>query len=514
MPPVANPNPYLTSNWPDRSKVKVTKSFNEPGIRGVGRGGGNIRISMIRTRETDLTPYSTYDLTYTTGTYTTFGLGDASYSLKEIVFSGRYGLMPVGIGTDEYVIKRLWSPVLYNATSPSTTLPKLFYNTSDINASLGTGWKWYLQSRSKYSAISQSTMEAWYSSTVGAGAIDFDLTKDDKLETNPDKNGNLEIPGVGTVNVGNLSSKDPFAIPGIIIGVITTTLLGQGYTQAQIDEYFKTRVLPTRPGNKNGPRPPTSNSSKNPVISLVDYGEATVSVRTNNGYSSIPPRTPETRPFIIQRFTDTDGNPVERKFIFPYTPQTISYTPGGSEWNEIPRSTDSPLVEWNAWSLTKVQMSFIVAGTRIETNGKINTEVPDGINVDVEDDLQMLRAMATLPLPVTIFGLDSIFDLQLRQASVTAVPSEWAISDLSITAKRRTNTTPSLISVAQVSLSLIEYPIEKQSLYRLPKLKIPGAPPPPTTPGGGTPGNPDLWSPILQDSVWGSIVAPTPTVTE
>ena len=153
-------------------------------------------------------------------------------------------------------------------------------------------------------------------------------------------------------------------------------------------------------------------------------------------------------------------------------------------------------------------MSFIVAGKRDESG----VMVPDGINEDVEDELQMLRAMATLPFPVTIFGLDDIFDLQLRQAAITGIPTEWAITDLSITAKRRTTFSPSLISVAQVSLSLTEYPIEKQNIYRLPKLKIPGTPPPPPNPGGGNPSGPDLWTPILQPSVRDSIVLPTATV--
>jgi len=507
MPPVVNPNPYLTSNWPDKSKVKVTKSFNEPGIRNVGRSGSNIRISMIRPRETDLTPYSTYDLTYTTGTYTSFGLGDASYSLKEIVFSGRYGLMPVGVGTDEYVIKRLWSPVLYNATSPSTTLPKLFYNTSDINASLGTGWKWYLQSRSPYSAISRETMEAWYS---GSGLIISVGPRDDKdeepLQSSPDNKGIIEVPGIdGGIYVGALSSADPYVLTAQINRGITVSLLLKGYTQAQIDEYFKTRKLPTRPGNNSITGSGTSETT--PTLSFVDYGEATVSVKTSNGYSEIPQRTLENKPYIFQRYTDSKGDLYERKFAFTHIPQTISYTPGGSEWNEIPRSTDSPLVEWNSWNLTKVQMSFIVAGKRNESG----VAVPDGIDIDVEDELQLLRAMATLPFPVTIFGLDDIFDLQLRQASITGVPSEWAITDLSITAKRRTTFSPSLISVAQVNLSLTEYPIEKQNIYRLPKLRIPGTPPPPPNPGGGNPSGPNLWTPILQPSVRDSIVPPTAT---
>lgn len=507
MPPVVNPNPYLTSNWPDKSKVIVEKRFQDPGVRGagVGSGGGSMRVSMIVTKQQDAARYSTADINYDVNYYTTFAYKNSPYSVKELVFSGTYGLMPVGVGTDEYVIKRLWSPVLYNATSPSTTLPKLFYCTSDINASLGTGWKWYLQSRSPYSAISRATMEAWYSGSgliISAGPRD---DKDEELDTNPNKQGYIEVPGVGTIYVGALSSTNPYALTALINRGITNLLLYKGYTQAQIDEYFKTRKLPTQPGNNSITGSGTSEST--PTLSFVDYGEATVSVKTSNGYSEIPQRTLENKPYIFQRYTDGKGDLYERKFAFTHIPQTISYTPGGSEWNEIPRSTDSPLVEWNSWNLTKVQMSFIIAGKRKESGG----EVPDGIDIDVEDELQLLRAMATLPFPVTIFGLDDIFDLQLRQASITGVPSEWAITDLSITAKRRTTFTPSLISVAQVSLSLTEYPIEKQNIYRLPKLKIPGTPPPPPNPGGGNPSGPDLWTPILQPSVRDSIVLPTAT---
>ena len=308
------------------------------------------------------------------------------------------------------------------------------------------------------------------------------------------------------VYIGVLSTSDPYAVAASITGGIRNHLLFKGYTQAQIDEYFKTGKVPTLPGNKSITGPGASVPT--PPLKFVDYGEATVSVKTSNGYSQIPQRTLENKPYIFQRYTDSTGDLYERKFVFTHIPQTISYTPGGSEWNEVPRSTDSPLVEWNSWSLTKVQMSFIVGGRRNEPGGAV---VPDGIDVDVEDELQLLRAMASLPFPITVFGLDDIFDLQLRQASITGVPSEWAITDLSIAAKRRTTFTPSLISVAQVNLSLTEYPIEKQNIYRLPKLRIPGIPPPPPNPGGDNPSGPDLWTPILQPSVRDSLVLPKAT---
>jgi hypothetical protein len=495
MPPIAN-------NWPDKSTVvgDVKVVYDEPGV---GLSAGKLRINTswyVKAHRNDAAYYD----------YLTFNnLGGVERQVMELVFSGMYGLFPVGIRTNQYVIKRLWSIVLVGETSPAPRLPKVFRSSPDMNASWKKGWRTYDLVESPYVAATSSYMNTWRYGGLGITKLEYG-TNQDTLDTNPENNGIIEIPGIGIIFAGNLTSKDPFAVAASIQGGIMNNLLSKGYSQAQIDEYFKTGKLPTKPGNNNGPKPPASDSSNTPVISLVDYGEATVSVKTSNGYSSIPARTPETRPYILQRFTDAAGVVSEKKFIFNHIPQTISYTPGGSEWNEIPRSTDSPLVEWNAWSLTKVQMSFIVSGMRLEPGGQI---VPDGINVDIEDELQMLRAMATLPLPVTIFGLDSIFDLQLRQAAVTAIPSEWAITDLSITAKRRTSFTPSLISVAQVSLSLVEYPIERQNLYRMPKLKIVGSNTP-TIPGGGTtPGNPNLWTPILQPSVRDSIVTPTPTVT-
>ena len=502
--------PPITNNWPQPGTVKDVKVvYDEPGI---GMRAGKLRINTQYSPGRDLVGTSRDE----DATYLTFSPGGVKRQVMELVFSGMYGLFPVGVGTDEYVIKRLWSIVLVGETQPAARLPKVFRASPTMNASWDANWRTADLTDSPYLAKTSSAMNVWLSTAKGRAEGDknpyagLGPGATEELPSNPNNLGFIEVPGVGSVYVGALSNSDPYALSAQIRGGITVTLRLKGYTQAQIDEYFKTGKVPTRPGNKSITGSGKSDST--PALSFVDYGEATVSVKTSNGYSAIPQRVKENKPYIFQRYTDGKGDLYERKFVFPYVPQTISYTPGGSEWNEVPRSTDSPLVEWNSWSLTKVQMSFIVAGKRNETNGKTNTEVPDGINEDVEDELQMLRAMATLPFPVTIFGLDDIFDLQLRQAAITGIPTEWAITDLSITAKRRTTFSPSLISVAQVSLSLTEYPIEKQNIYRLPKLKIPGTPPPPPNPGGGNPSGPNLWTPILQPSVRDSIVLPTATV--
>ena len=490
--------PPVTNIWPPKNTVKDVKVvYDEPGI---GMRAGKLRINTSRWVKEWRNVDAHYD-------YLTFSPGGVERQVQELVFSGMYGLFPVGVGTDEYVIKRLWSIVLAGETQPAARLPKVFRASPTMNASWKAGWRTADLTDSPYSAKTLSAMTAWRTDTgITTTTYGTGDGGEEPLPSSPDSKGIIEIPGIGPVYVGALSSADPYALTAQINRGITVTLLLKGYTQAQIDEYFKTRKLPTLLGNKSITGSGKSDST--PALSFVDYGEATVSVKTSNGYSVIPQRVKENKPYIFQRYTDGKGDLYERKFVFPYVPQTISYTPGGSEWNEVPRSTDSPLVEWNSWSLTKVQMSFIVAGKRDESG----VMVPDGINEDVEDELQMLRAMATLPFPVTIFGLDDIFDLQLRQAAITGIPTEWAITDLSITAKRRTTFSPSLISVAQVSLSLTEYPIEKQNIYRLPKLKIPGTPPPPPNPGGGNPSGPDLWTPILQPSVRDSIVLPTATV--
>jgi len=207
------------------------------------------------------------------------------------------------------------------------------------------------------------------------------------------------------------------------------------------------------------------------------------------------------KPHLRQAYTDASGERVEESFYFDYVPSTISYTLGGSSWNEIPRTLGEPLIEWQSYGLSRVQMTFLIAGQRSVNNGQGNSFVPDGLNIDIEDRIQLLRRIATRPSPIVVYGLDDIFNIQLQQSQTTGAPCAWAISDLGITAKRRTEGPPSLISVAQVNISLIELPVERSVAYKLNPLPLQTTTPAPGSTAGRTPIRPDLWTEYLSKPI-------------
>lgn len=203
------------------------------------------------------------------------------------------------------------------------------------------------------------------------------------------------------------------------------------------------------------------------------------------------------KPHLRQAYSNSDGERVEDAFYFDYVPSTISYTLGGSSWNEIPRTYGDPLIEWQSYGLTRVQFTFLIAGQRLVNGGQSNSYVPDGLDVDIEDRIQLLRRMATRTSPVVVYGLDDIFNIQLQRAQFTGEPCSWAISDLAITAKRRTEGPPTLISVAQVNMSLIELPIEYSVAFKLKPLTLQVTTPSPSATSARNPIRPDLWTEYL-----------------
>lgn len=456
------------TSWPAGSSANsVEKRFNEPGSI-----TGNSRINMLNNQGTGTMFY-------------TSGNSSVGISAKELLFSGKYGLFRIGQTngqTNRYVVKRLWTIIRQSTNQSDANLPLVYYNTTDINASLGIGWKWYLKSRTPYNAVSADFMNTWYANSEKAQEV---------IVSKPLIALNLPI----DTNTG----VDFIAITNALVA----TLLAAGHSQKEIDRYLGTNKEVKQPGNKVT----AADENKTEPGKFVDYGEPTISIKTSIGYVKINPTSSanDNRPYMIQEYKVGEETKTN-KFYFTYIPQTISYTPGGSQWNEIPRSTDAPLAEWSEWSLTKVQMTFLIAGKRTENAGTPSAiNVPDGLDIDIENQLLKLRKMATVPYPVSIFNLDTIFNLQLREARIKRVASEWAITDLSIKSKRRTSGSPSKISVAEISLSLTEYPIERQELYNLPRFKIPNIPVPKKPGTGGGNNRPELLTPILTPSVWGSL---------
>jgi len=211
-------------------------------------------------------------------------------------------------------------------------------------------------------------------------------------------------------------------------------------------------------------------------------GEQRIVVRAPFGYIQ-PTAQTEERPSLIQYYplaenllpisspapsTATQNYAIE-KFVFPYIPNNIQYQGSGSEWVEIPRSGDFPIVEWSRWQLLKISMEFLIANNRIEDQ-QSGRSVPDGIFFSVHEQIETLRRMSQRPYPISVLNLDHFFKIGLRRAQTTGKPLEFVISDFSFSATRRSRssdvTQDSEITAATCRLTLQEIPIESTSVVK------------------------------------------------
>ena len=219
--------------------------------------------------------------------------------------------------------------------------------------------------------------------------------------------------------------------------------------------------------------------------------ETKIVVRMPKGYAP-PFSTAGTKPRMTQRQLDlTDSGQaigtVTDTFIFPYIPQNIRYSDIGSNWQEVPRAMNTSFVDWAGYKLMKVSMDFLVSAQYIpsikDKDGKViaqGTAVSDGLMNSVTNELNMLRRMATNKFPVTLEGFDDILQIQMARSRFEQPRGlQFVIQDLNITAGRRTidettglATTPSLISAAQVSITLQEIPVETVTIVKLPPLEL------------------------------------------
>jgi hypothetical protein len=260
-----------------------------------------------------------------------------------------------------------------------------------------------------------------------------------------------------------------------------------------------TRTGPNRPGGKwvvgpDGKKiylPPGLDFSGFKQPPPAPKPETKIVVRMPKGYAP-PFSTAGTKPRMTQRQLDlTDSGQaigtVTDTFIFPYIPQNIRYSDIGSAWQEVPRAMNTSFVDWAGYKLMKVSMDFLVSAQYIPNiknkDGKVivqGTAVSDGLMTSVTNELNMLRRMATNKFPVTLEGFDDILQIQMARSRFEQPRGlQFVIQDLNITAGRRTidattglATTPSLISAAQVSITLQEIPVETVTIVKLPPLEL------------------------------------------
>ena len=207
----------------------------------------------------------------------------------------------------------------------------------------------------------------------------------------------------------------------------------------------------------------------------------TVSVRNNfsgnGGYVSPAARDSSSAPQMVQQYRlPPDNTPVTLRHIFRFAPNQINYASLGSNWIDIERSGNTPLVDWAGYKLMQVSFSFLVAGDD-DANFDSPVSPENRINIGIDEKLLELRQMATAPYPVTLLGFDEMLKSQMRFPFDGGKGVEFVITDFSISSTYRT--AAGEINRAQCEITLREIPIETIDLVDFPPLIFPNIQPVP-----------------------------------
>ena len=184
------------------------------------------------------------------------------------------------------------------------------------------------------------------------------------------------------------------------------------------------------------------------------------------------------------RAPDGDYSLTPDRFQFRYYPNNVSYTDLGANWTEVDRVNNSPFVDFRNFKLMKISFEFVVGD---------NTN----LMTSCDDELKMLRQMATRPESVIFLGMDKMFTEQLIYPSWTGGSGiEFAIVDLTINSVQRVQQPPDAnsassprgeIARATCNITMQELPLEGPNLMVMPRLVDIAAPAPGTpTPPAGT----------------------------
>lgn len=167
------------------------------------------------------------------------------------------------------------------------------------------------------------------------------------------------------------------------------------------------------------------------------------------------------------------------KFVFPFTPISVTYSDLSPEYSEVERPGNQPFVELKSFRLMKVSFTFLLA-------------VPfDGVEQSVDDDIVLLRRMANSRNPVAIINMDRALT---RAMNVRRLENNrnlnrffFRVADLSVEAIRRNERNK--VTVAQVSITLQEVANPRVSTIAFPQITYPvSAAPAAITPPVSDPG--------------------------
>lgn len=306
----------------------------------------------------------------------------------------------------------------------------------------------------------------------------------------------------GVINThANVGTHGSPGIGSNVDVLVRDALIEAGYTESQITWYRNGGV--TNPHFPTGPatqviRPDVSHTakgegsgSKSPPATITAPTPAVskLIVRAPIGYTKPAEKAGE-KPYIQQVGTYLEE---PHKYYFKNVPNTVSYQGLGSRWVEIPRKGDFPIVEWSDWALMKVSFDFLIAHNNLDGQPGQG----DGLYKDVSWDIDQLRQMAQRPLPVSIFGMDQLFAIQMKRAQTTGRAMQFVIANFTVKSARRVvGEGDKQIAAAQCSMTLQEIPIEQMRVVEMSMPPMTG----PAVPGepGNTASSPGLPSALVE----------------
>lgn len=388
-----------------------------------------------------------------------------------------------------------WQPnaYYYRSSGPRVTTYNSYTTYKTKTRAAANAWKAIIEGRSGSSSGvgSSSPNDAYDGLTSGGGiglsSAGFEAAITASLNTDPEWRAAISVRGNRDRN------GDPLWAG--LRNLATKVLKAKGWNDAMITWFLNLKTgnssgsSTSGGGQSRGPGSSTSTPINNKPIPTVAPTPASVKVvvRAPFGYAKPPTKPRSQKPMIVQNYVDyvrDTSSPTGYKavngqdmFVFTHVPNQISYSGLGSEWQQIDRQGNYPVVEWAKWQLMKVDIDFLIAEDRVDGS----TTVPDGIFTSVQSRINVLRRMAQRRAAVSVFNLDDLFRVQVKRAARTGKAMEFVIADMTVNSTRRAmESNEKAITAASIKLTLQEIPIENVSLVKMspPQISLPKIPPP------------------------------------
>jgi len=283
----------------------------------------------------------------------------------------------------------------------------------------------------------------------------------------------------GTTYWFNPITKSFLPIPMLVASVGTTqaayqlsiregkilAAIASGLSRAAATAKIDSAVSTIKNGTTGGNAARNKNQSKTTPITKVK-------VRGNFGYLGIGEREGSS-PQMVQMYSlPEDIVPRVARHIFNITPGQISYSNLGSDWQEIERVGQVGLIDWKSYKLMKISFQFLIVPDKSATYERLGGFSDDATNssitVGIDSKIKNLRAMATRPFPIVLYGFDDMMTNQLRFPADKGRGVEFVIGDLNISSIFRTENGE--INRATCDMTLQEVPLEAIRIIEMPKL--------------------------------------------